>query len=144
MVLHYRRSIQVFFPHDFIPTTEKEIKSRSYRIYRHKTGSCSKSVNYGRSKIPFTCSGNKLEIFKYTPIEQTICIDAYQFRLSKNGIAWQYCISLGKQNYNDIRTPLDFRHKNDFKITTLLQRQQKVGNPTSKTQRCNNVSFSLQ
>ena len=144
MVSHYRRSIQVLCPRVFIPAMEKEIKSRSYRIYRHKTGSCSKSVNYATSKIPFICSGNKLKIFKYTPIEQTICIDAYQFRLSKNGIAWQYCISLEKQNYNDIRTPLDFRQKNDFKITTLLQRQYKVGNPTSKTQRCNNVSFSSQ
>ena len=29
---------------------------------------------------------------------------------------------MGKQNYNDIGAPLDFRRENDFKITTLLQR----------------------
>ena len=56
--------------------------------------------------------------------------------LSKNGIAKQYCVSLVKENYNDIGAPLDFRQENDFRITILL-----VGKPTSKTERCNKVSF---
>ena len=31
-------------------------------------------------------------------------------------------MSLEKENYNDIGTPLDFRQENDFRIPTLLQR----------------------
>ena len=31
-------------------------------------------------------------------------------------------MSLEKQNYNDIGTPLDFRQVNDSRITMLLQR----------------------
>ena len=44
-----------------------------------------------------------------------------KFCLSKNGIAGQYCISLEKENYNDIETHLDFRQENDIRIATLLQ-----------------------
>ena len=62
-----------------------------------------------------------------------------KFCLSKNEIARQYCISLEKENYNDIGTHLDFRQENDIRITTLLQRYFQVGKPTSKTQRCDNV-----
>ena len=47
-----------------------------------------------------------------------------KFCLSKNGIARQYCISLEKENYNDIGTPLDFR-------------QRKT---TSESRRCCNVN----
>ena len=54
-----------------------------------------------------------------------------KFCLSKNGIARQYWISLEKENDNDIGTHLDFRQEGDIRITT------------SKTQRCNNVSFWL-
>ena len=46
-----------------------------------------------------------------------------KFCLSKNGIARQYCISLEKENYNDIGTPLDFRQEN-----------------TSESRRCCNVN----
>ena len=45
-----------------------------------------------------------------------------KFCLSKIGMARQYCVSLEKENYNDIGTHLDFRQKNDIRITTLLQR----------------------
>ena len=45
-----------------------------------------------------------------------------KFYLSKNGTARQYCISLEKENFNDIGTYLDFGQKNDIRITTLLQR----------------------
>ena len=31
-------------------------------------------------------------------------------------------MSLEKENYNDIRTTLEFRQENDIRITTLLQR----------------------
>ena len=77
-----------------------------------------------------------------------------KFYLSKIGMTRQYCISLEKENYNDIGTPLEFRQENDIRIATLLQRQCLVGKPTSKTlafrrsnddgsttlwQRCDNV-----
>ena len=65
-----------------------------------------------------------------------------KFCLSKIGMARKYCISLEKENYNDIGTPLEFRQENNIRITTLLQRWCQVGKPTSKTQRCNNVIFS--
>ena len=58
-----------------ISTTEKVIQPRPYWIYRQKTGSCFWSVNYTRSKIPFLCSGNQLQIFKYPPFERTLFID---------------------------------------------------------------------
>ena len=45
-----------------------------------------------------------------------------KFCLSKNGIAKQYCISLEKENYNDIGRTLDFRQENEIRIKTLLQR----------------------
>ena len=75
-------------------------------------------------KIPFLCSDNELQIFKYPPLERTRCISKYRitFFLSKNGIARQYCISLEKENYSDIGTTLDFRQENGIRITMLLQR----------------------
>ena len=76
MVSYDHRSIYVLYPRVLIPATEKVIKPRPYRIYRQKTGSCFWSVNYARSKIPFLYSGNELQIFKYPPFEQTLCIDA--------------------------------------------------------------------
>ena len=45
-----------------------------------------------------------------------------KFCSSKNGIARKYCISLEKENYNDIRTHLDIRQENDIRMTMLLQR----------------------
>ena len=42
--------------------------------------------------------------------------------LSKIEVTRQYCISLDKEIYNDIGTPLEFRQENDIRITTLLQR----------------------
>ena len=64
-----------------------------------------------------------------------------KFYLSKKGIARQYYISLEKENYDDIGTPLEFRQENDFRITTFVQCQCQVGKPMLKTQRCDNVSF---
>ena len=60
-----------------------------------------------------------------------------KFCLSKNGIARQCCISLEKENYDDIGTPLEFRQENDIRIMTSLERQCQVGKLTSKTRRCN-------
>ena len=82
------------------------------------------SVNYTISKIHFLCSDNMLQIFKYTPIVQTNCIDAYRINYVDQKMVLQsnICISLGKGSYNDIRTPFKFRQENNFKITTLLQR----------------------
>ena len=37
-----------------------------------------------------------------------------------------------KEDYNDIRTPLDFRRKNDFRITTLLQRSHRLAGQRRK------------
>ena len=45
-----------------------------------------------------------------------------KFCLSKIGIARKYCISLEKENYNDIGTPLEFCQENDVRNMTLLQR----------------------
>ena len=111
IVLYDHRRIQVLYPRVLIPTTEKVIQPRPHRIYRQKTRNSFWSVNYTRSKISFLCSGNKLQIFKYPPFEQTLCI-------RKN----RKCISFEKENYNDIGTHLDFRQEYDIRITTLLQR----------------------
>ena len=48
---------------------------------------------------------------------------------------------MGKENYNDIGTPLGFHQENDFKNTTFQQRRYLIGKPTSKIERCNNISF---
>ena len=64
MVLHCHCSVQVLYPYVLIRATEKVIKPRPCRIYLQKTGNCFWSVNYTRSKIPFLCSGNKLQIFQ--------------------------------------------------------------------------------
>ena len=142
MVLYYQRSIYVLDHRVLIPTTEKVIKPQPYQIYHQKTGSCYWSVNYTRTKIPFPCSGNE-----WVANFQIYTNWAYalhwrrqnKFCLSKNGIAWQYCISLGKWNYNDIFaatlipvrkavdknivvTTLVFGRSNDAGNTTLWQR----------------------
>ena len=78
MVLYDHRSIQTLYPYALIPATEKVIKPHPYRIYRQKTGSYFWSANYTRPKIPFLCSGKKLQIFKYQPFERTVCIDTYR------------------------------------------------------------------
>ena len=78
------------------------------------------------------------------------------FCSSKNRIARQYCISLEKQNYNDVGTPLDFCPGNDIRITTLLpgrkndvenrtlyQREFLILVTTLETQRCDNVVTTL-
>ena len=41
-------------------------------------------------------------------------------------IARQHCISLEKENHNNIGTPLDFRQGNDIRIATLMQYFKKV------------------
>ena len=48
----------------------------------------------------------------------------------KNGIARQCCISLEKENYNDIRTPLDFRQENDVAATLVPGWKADVENTT--------------
>ena len=78
MVLYDHRSIWVLYPCVLIPATEKWFKPLPYRIYCQKQGAVFWSVNYTRSKIPFLCSGNKLQIFKYRPFERTLCIDTYR------------------------------------------------------------------
>ena len=134
MVLYDHCSIQILYPRVLIPATVKVIKPRPCRIYRQKTGSSFRSANCTRSKVPFLCSGNKLQIFKYPPFEQTLCIDTYRinFFLSKNGIARQYYIPLEKEHY-DIGTHLDFCQENDISITTLLAQQKQCCNKVVTT-----------
>ena len=78
MVLYDHCSIQILYPRVLIPATVKVIKPRSCLIYCQKTGSSFRSVNCTRSKIPFLCSGNKLQVFKYPPFERMLCIDLYR------------------------------------------------------------------
>ena len=123
MVLYDHRSILALHPCVLIPATEKVIKPRPYRIYRQKTGNCFWSVSYTRSKIPFLSSGNKLQIFKYPPFEQTLCIDTYRKKFVYQKMELQGNIAyLWKKNYDDSGTHLDFRQESDIRITTLLQR----------------------
>ena len=65
-----------------------------------------------------------LQIFSYTPIEQTIFVDTYRINFLDQKMVLQgnICISLERGSDNDIRTPFNFRQENNFKITTLLQR----------------------
>ena len=65
-----------------------------------------------------------LQIFKYPPFGRKLCIDTYRitFVYQKIKITKQYCISLEKENYNDVGTHLDFRQENDIRITMLVQR----------------------
>ena len=143
-----------------IPATEKVIKPRPYRIYRQKTGSCFWSVNYTRSKIPFLCSGNKLQIFKYPPFEQTLCIDTYRINfvyqkmelqgniayLGKRKLQWYWSIfrfSSGKRRQNhDVAATVMPGRKTDVE-NTLWQRQFLVVVTTSETKRCDNVVTTL-
>ena len=119
MVLYEHRSIYVLYPRVLIPAPDKVIKPWLYQICLQKTGSCFWSVSYTRSKNPFSLSKQWAANFQIS----TIWANAFfwyiqnKFSLSKNGIAKQYCISLEKENYNDIGTPLDFCQENDFRIT---------------------------
>ena len=53
-----------------------------------------------------------------------------KFRLSKIGMARQYCISLENKNYNDIGTPLEFRQDHDVAATLMSGRKTDVENTT--------------
>ena len=58
-----------------------------------------------------------------------------KFFLSKIGMARQYCVSLEKENYNDIGTPPEFRQENrrrkhDVVTTLVFCRSNDVGNTT--------------
>ena len=100
--LIFKTSFAYIFPYLFtllhllptpIPDTEKLIKPGTYRTYRQKMGLFRISE---RDK-----TGNELLIFKYISTERTPCIDTCKINcLSKNGIARQDYISLGKGNYN--------------------------------------------
>ena len=61
-----------------IPTPEEAMKLRPYRIYRQTTGSYFWQWATQDQKSLFFCSGNRLQIFKYQPFEQTLCIDTYK------------------------------------------------------------------
>ena len=45
-------------------------------------------MNCARSKIPFLCSGNKMQIFKYPTYERTLCIDTYRIMELQGNIAY--------------------------------------------------------
>ena len=129
----YITIVQVLYPRVLVPTTEEVIKPRPYRIYHQKTGSCFWSVNYTRSKILFLCSGNKLQIFKYPPFERTLCIDTY-----KINFVYQKMELQGNNAYLQKKKIIILKHIQIFVRKTTSEK------PTSKTQRCNNVSFWLQ
>ena len=62
-----------------------------------------------------------------------------KFCLSKNGIARQYCISLEKENYNDIGTHLDYRRK----TTSESRRYCNVNTMSENRRRKHNVVTTL-
>ena len=152
----------VLYPRVLTPATEK---ARPYRIYRRKTESCFWSGYYTRSKIPFLCSGNELQIFKYPPFERTLCIDTYRINfvyqkmeLQGNIVyLWKKKIimilehvnvtSENRRRKHDVVTTLVFRRSNDVGSTTLWQRCDNVircrDQNTTKTQRCYNVMYQL-
>ena len=143
MVLCDHRSIQVLYHRILIPATQKVIKARAYRIYPLKTGSCFWSVNYTRSKNPFLCSGNELQIFKYPPFKRTLCIDTYRI----NFVYQKWICKAILQNYNDIEKVLDFCQESDIRITALLHVNTRSENRRRKQNvvttldfgRCDNV-----
>ena len=118
-------------------------------------------MNYTRSKIPFLCSGNKLQIFKYLPFERMLCIDTnrinfvYQkwnckavlhiFGKRKLWYWNNFGFSSGKRNQNhDVAATLIPGRKTDVEtscnnvVTTFL-----FVVATSETQRCNNAMTAL-
>ena len=104
---------------------EKVIKPRPYRIYCQKTGSCFWSVNYIRSKIPFLCSRNKLQFFKYSPFEGALCINTYRISFVYQKMELQGNIAYFWKN----------------KIIMILQHIQIfVRKTTSESRRCCNVN----
>ena len=110
-----------------IPATEKVIKLRPYRIHCQKIGSCFWSVNYTRSKIPFLCSGNKLQIFKYPPFERTLCIDTYRINFIYQKMELQGHITYlwGEKiwYWNTFRFSSGKRHQNHDVAATLIRRR---------------------
>ena len=136
-----------------ISATEKVIKPRPYRIYLQKTGSCFWSVNYTRSKIPFLCSGNKLQIFKYPPFERTLFIDTHsinfvyqKMELQGNIVyLWKKKIIMiledihifvrkttsESRRYCNVKTRSENRHRKHNVVTTLVfGSSNDVGNTT--------------
>ena len=112
-------------------------------------------------KNPFSLFRQRAENFQIS----TIWVNALhwhmqnKFCLSKIGMARQYCISLEKENYNDIGTPLEFlrkttsgsrrccnvnvrsenrRRKHDVVTTLVFRRSNDVGS-TTLWQHCDNV-----
>ena len=136
MVLYDHGSIQVLHRCALIPASQKVIKPRPYRIYRQKTGSCFWSVNYTRSKIPFLCSGNELQIFEYLPFEWTLCIDTYRINFVYQKMDLQGNIAeLWKKKIIMILNTFKFlsgkQHQNrDVAATLIPGRKADVGNTT--------------
>ena len=81
-------------------------------------------MNYTRSKISFLCSGNELQVFKYPPFAQTLCIDTYRTNFVYQKIKLQGIIV----------------HLWKKKIMILEHLQIFVREATSESQRCCNVN----
>ena len=125
-------------------TPVKVIEPRPCWIYCQKTGSCFWSVNYTRSKIPFLCSGNKLQVFKYPPFERMLCIDLYRINFVYQKMELQGSIAyLWKKKIIMI---LDHIYIFVRKTTSETRRCCNVNTRSEKWRRkhrWNNVSFWL-
>ena len=78
--------------------------------------------SYTHQKSIFSVHATSCKFSNIHHLSERFALTQNKYFLSKNGIARQYCISLEKENYNDTGTHLDFRHENDIRIKTLLQR----------------------
>ena len=87
------------------------------------------SVNYARSRINCICSGSILQIFSYTPIEQTIFVDTYRINFLDQKMVLQgnICISLEEGVIMILERLLIFVRKT-----------------TSKSQPCSNVNTRME
>ena len=121
MVLYDHRSIYVLYPCVWIPATQKVSTNIPNLPPEHRK--LFQISELHKIKNPFSLFRQWAAKFQIS----TICAKALhwhiqnKFCLSNNGFARQYCISLEKENYNDIGTPLEFCQENDNRITTLLQ-----------------------
>ena len=158
MILHDHCSIYVLYPRVLIPATQKVIKPRPYRIYRQKTGNCFWSMNYTRPKIHFLCSGNELQIFKYSSFDWTLCIDTYRINFVYRKIElqgniaylWKKKIIMIMEHLKifvrkttseswrccNVNARSENRSRKHKVVTTLVfGRSNDVGNPTLPTSR---------
>ena len=130
---------RIYNPVFWFPLRGKQLNHDPTEFVARKEGALSLwSVNYTRSKIPFLCSGTKLQIFKYPPFERTLCIGTYRINIVYQKWNCKQILHIfGKRRlywyWSTLRFSSGKRQQNHDVAATLMLGQ--------KTKHSNDVSF---